>query len=222
MITQIFLDLDGVLADRVSACVRLFDLDPIDVSDAWPLGSYDAAAAVGVSENEMWRRIHARGAAWWADLEPYPWCMALYNVCAAVAPTTILTSPPARPTAILAAPSLDPSAAAGKTQWLQRHFGGSFRDYLIGPAKASCAHPGAVLIDDADKNCEAFTGRGGASIVFPQRWNSAHDGLAQWVTDAAHRSIAIEDRPVAYVRERLQLAISDGFAPRLTATFDLK
>ena len=163
MIRQILLDLDGVLADWVSAVIRLFGRHPADVISSWPHGVYDLAEVLGVSEAEMWRRVHAGGAGFWATLEIYPWAHDLLDTCRKHARTTILPSP-----------SRDPSSLAGKVQWLDRHFGcgDHFRDYLVGPDKAAAAHRGALLIDDRDSMCKTFREHGGRTIVFPQPWNS--------------------------------------------------
>ena len=34
------------------------------------------------------------------------------------------------------------------------------------------AHPGALLIDDADRNVKRFVRAGGMAYLFPQPWNS--------------------------------------------------
>jgi hypothetical protein len=191
-ITRIFLDLDGVLADWASAAILLHDHDPAAIIGSWPPGVYELAEVLGISGNEMWRPINSAGAAFWANLAQLPWCIDLMTACTGIAPTTILTSP-----------SKDPSAAAGKTQWMQSVFGSSFRDYLVGPAKAACAYPGAVLVDDRDENCRSFVATpqgvrtGGAAIVFPQPWNSAHV-VMPW-TDRAG--------PVSYVQAKLHACI---------------
>jgi hypothetical protein len=163
VIRQILLDLDGVLADWCSPVIRLFDRDPAEVIGTWPAGVYDLGEVLGISEVEMWRRVHAKGAGFWAELEPYPWAHDLLATCRMHARTTILTSP-----------SRDPESLAGKVRWLDRHFGdgGSFRDFLIGPDKAAAAHRGALLIDDRDSMCETFRQHGGRAIVFPQPWSS--------------------------------------------------
>jgi len=200
-ITRIFLDLDGVLADWATAAILLHGHVPEAVLSSWPAGTYDLADVLGISDNEMWRPINDAGASFWADLEPLPWCGDLMSLCMRTAPTTILTSP-----------SKDPAAAAGKTMWLQAVFGSSFRDYLIGPAKVACAYPGAVLIDDADKNCETFVASatgvrtGGESIVFPQRWNSKH-GLVPWIE---------REGPIGYVLERLEHIAGPGCSVRVS------
>jgi hypothetical protein len=156
------LDLDGVLADWVDSVAPLFGTTKERLVDRWPRDVYDIAEVLGVSTSELWRVVHREGADFWADLKPLPWYAELIELCQSLAPTTILTSP-----------SLDPSSASGKAEWLQRHLGDNFRDYLIGPDKPACAHPGALLIDDRDHGCEGFVAAGGHAIVFPQVWNSA-------------------------------------------------
>jgi FMN phosphatase YigB (HAD superfamily) len=162
-VNRIFLDLDGVLADWASAAIRAHGHDPVAIYAGWQPGTYDLADVLGISGNAMWGPVNDAGADFWANLQPYPWCRPLMDLCTSLAPTTILTSP-----------SKDPAAASGKTRWLQAQFGSDFRSYLIGPDKVSCARRGAVLIDDADKNCDGFRAAGGSAIVFPQKWNIGH------------------------------------------------
>jgi hypothetical protein len=187
-ITRIFLDLDGVLADWATAAIRLHDRDPETVLGAWPPGVYELATVLGISGNALWRPIDAAGAAFWAELEPLPWMLELFEACQRLAPTTILT-----------APSKHPSTPGGKTAWLQRHFGSSFRGYLIGPDKAACARRGAVLIDDRDEGCKAFEAAGGHAVVFPQPWNSGH-AVTPW-TDRV--------KPVGFVLAKLAAIDAD-------------
>lgn len=193
-IERIFLDLDGVLADWASAAIIAHNRNPDRVLEAWPAGTYDIAEVLGISANAMWAPIHAAGAEFWANLDPYPWVHDMVQGCRSVAPTTILTSP-----------SLDPSAAAGKVAWMQRMFGRSFRDYLIGPDKPSCARRGAVLIDDRDAGCEAFVEAGGHAVVFPQPWNTAHAVASA----RGPRTISTEG-PWGYVLHRLKSVARDG------------
>lgn len=170
VISQICLDMDGVLCDFITPAAKLFGHELVDVLSRWQRGIYDICHALEISENELWSRIDRHGFRYWADLPPYPWHKELLKGCQQLAETIVLTSPSAKP-----------ASSAGKIAWLQRHYGGQFRDYLIGPRKHFCARPGAVLIDDSDENCQRFiadkTGRptGGSAIVFPRHWNSQHE-----------------------------------------------
>lgn len=163
MISQILLDLDGVLCDFVLPAIRLFTDNPQEICNKWEPGNYDMGKAIGVSKSKFWKKIDKAGSWFWSGLPPYPWMQQLLDECRAVAPTIICTSP-----------SLKPSSVLGKMHWIQNHLGSDFRDYLIGPPKFACARTGAVLIDDSDKNCESFRESGGHAILFPQIWNERH------------------------------------------------
>jgi 5'(3')-deoxyribonucleotidase len=162
---HIFLDMDGVLTDFVSATVALHGR--AEVLDAWPLGDRNVPAVLGISRTEYWRLIDEQGASFWAGLAPFPWFEELVALVRQFAPMTILT-----------APSLSPCCLDGKVQWLYNHFpkvrGKRFTDFIIGPQKHLLAQPSRVLIDDAEKNIEDFRAAGGDAILFPQPWNANH------------------------------------------------
>lgn len=165
-VSAIFLDLDEVLADWLTPTLRLLGRDPEQAVVEWAELSprpWDVFEALGMSANKAWSAIDNAGAEHWANLPLHPWSLQLYSHCSAIAPTYLLTSP-----------SLSPSCAAGKVEWIQRHFGKGFRDFLIGPAKVACARPGAVLIDDSPINCRKFIGAGGGAILFPGLGNDLH------------------------------------------------
>jgi 5'(3')-deoxyribonucleotidase len=159
VISQICVDVDGVLADWVKGAVDLFGFDEEELYDNWEIGQ-DITDAAGISLNELWRGIDAEGADFWANLEPFPWANDLWDLCKSIAPTIVLTSP-----------SKHPLSLAGKIIWLNNQFGAPFRDFLIGSKKEFCARQGSVLIDDNDEKCQKFIANGGRAIVFPQPWN---------------------------------------------------
>ncbi len=166
-ISQICVDMDGVLCDFVLSAVKLHA--PANVGDvylSWPAGEYSMERVLGCSTNEFWKPIHDGGAEFWANIPAFGWHQKLMVLCRQYAPTTILTSPSKHGTSL-----------AGKLDWLHRHYGSNFRDFLMGPNKHFCARPGAVLIDDCDANCEKFEAHGGRAICFPQQWNKNH-GIA--------------------------------------------
>lgn len=179
MITRILLDVDGVLADFVGGVCKAFDRDKEQVIDTWPTGTYDIVNALGITQGEFCEKLDGIGAPFWDGLEPYPWATEFYEKLSEHAPVTLLTSC-----------SRDPGSAAGKLSWIKRLFGDDFRSYLIGPDKTACAHPGAILIDDYERNTKAFDAAGGHSIVFPRVWNSHHkqaDLAVETVLYSLHR-----------------------------------
>lgn len=175
---HIFLDMDGVLTDFVSAALRVHGRP--DALERWPAGERDVPKMLNLSRTQFWNVIDAQGAGFWESLEPFPWFSELIALAREFAPVTILT-----------APSLAPHCLEGKVKWLHAHFpkdkGRLFTDYLIGSHKHLLARPGRVLIDDAESQVEAFRASDGSAILFPQIWNA---------------NFAIEDR-LAYVRDEL-------------------
>jgi len=75
----------------------------------------------------------------------------------------------------LSSPTLSPDSVAGKLEWIQRYAPAWMqRQFLIGPSKHLCATPKTLLIDDCDKNVEAFRMCGGHAILVPRPWNVLH------------------------------------------------
>lgn len=186
MITQIFLDVDGPLADFIRGVCELYDMDPARVYLTWPEGESEVSTVLGVKPAEMWDLIHRAGADFWATLRPYPWASDLVRVLDRRGRLTLLTSP-----------SRHPSSSAGKHAWVERYLPSFERRFLIGADKPACARPGAVLIDDSDANCEGFRERGGHAIVFPRPWNSERRNWA---------------KPLTYVLEQLAGLVDEGGA----------
>lgn len=174
-ITQICLDMDGVLCDFMGRLLRLFGRDVEQTLAQWPLNEYSPEVVLGITRAAMWDRLDEIGEAFWANLDPYPWFEELVRWAFAQAEVTVCTCPSNRP-----------PVAFGKILWLQRHLGSDFDLYQIGTHKHVMARRGTVLIDDSDENCRQFFAAGGHAIVFPRRWNSQHEFAEKpmvWVFD---------------------------------------
>ena len=153
---KLLLDMDGVIVNFTGGLMKLF---PEIEFDGHPT-SWDIHDFVGVPKDEMWRRIDAGGADFWANLAEFPWTDEVISLVESTSEWFISTSP-----------SLDPSCSAGKLQWLHERFGRGFTNYFLGSKKWMLAKPHHVLIDDSDNNVELFRGEGGRAILFPQPWN---------------------------------------------------
>lgn len=152
----IFLDMDGVCADFVKGALKAHGrLDLYGAPGvAWLPDS------IGMSEDEFWQPINVLGSEFWRVLEAYPWFRVLYAGLSNLAHVVFLSKP-----------SRGASSATGKLLWLQDRFGQGFRDYIFTPRKRYLSRwPRAILVDDQDKNFEAWEG---AKIRFPQPWNAA-------------------------------------------------
>lgn len=163
-ISQICLDVHGVLADFATAAVELFAGERADgILAHWPSGQFDIHPVLGISRQDFWRKIQKEGWKFWAEMAPYPWHEQLVAACQDTAPTILLSRPHTTANSI-----------SGTCTWIWKYGGRGFQDYMVGHPKSALAKPGAVLIDDCDVNCNSFIEAGGQAIVFPQRWNSNH------------------------------------------------
>jgi hypothetical protein len=163
-IEHVFLDMDGVMADWVGA---VYDLaGPLEAGkrEPWPVGEYDIEPVLGVTTDRLWALVNRQGVEWWAHLEPLPW---FGELLALIDSARVESS-------ILTAPGRCDYALTGKAQWIRNHLP-DFRGRLhMTKEKHLLAAPGRLLIDDSDDNCNRFIEAGGAAIVYPQPWNSAH------------------------------------------------
>jgi len=154
-------DSDGVCSDFVAAACRAHgrEFDP----DAWPPGEYDVAKVLGTTEDRFWRGIDRRGAAFWRELDEYPWFTRLHAELSRIGRIYFVS-----------APNHSSASAAGKVLWLQDRFGEGFQDFVLTREKHLLSRKGAVLIDDCDAVIEAFDKGEGRGVLFPQVWNRNH------------------------------------------------
>jgi len=158
---NILLDMDGVLSQFVEASCRFFGTTEEELIKKWPKNEYDTDKVLNVSNAEFWEKINGAGQKFWSEMPEYPWAKTLYEGCKKYGDVYFLTSP-----------SDQPCSPAGKLEWIHRFTGNNkARNFLIGPPKFLCANMDHVLIDDSDKNCNAFAMAGGRTILFPQPWN---------------------------------------------------
>lgn len=158
MIECIFLDMDGVLADFVTASLAATGV-PLEHDE---VDSWDYFTPF-MSEMEFWRKIDAVDG-FWDQIKPYPWASSLVEMCELVAPVYFCSSP-----------SPHHVSASAKIKWL-RDYGLMAKDdsnYVLTSHKHLLAGPRRVLIDDGEHQLEAFSKAGGIGIRFPQPWNSA-------------------------------------------------
>lgn len=156
---MLFLDMDGCVANFVKAACAAHGRDTSDV-DEW-----NFFTKWGIDENQFWEPVNAGGREFWANLEPYEWFDELVGMVKKADPNFY----------ILTKPSRQASCLAGKLDWIHRHFGKGFRNYIFAPDKSPLAAKGRLLIDDSDDNCHAFSAAGGKFILFPQPWNKARN-----------------------------------------------
>ncbi len=161
-ITQVYVDLDGVLADFFGGVCDLLGKEP-DPPDHF----HGLASAFGFeNDSELWELIDGAGSRFWSSLDPYPWNDELLNVAREIAREGMY---------IATSPSWAGSSAAGKIEWMTEHLGApgkAYRDFMIGSHKHLLAHPNAMLIDDSPEKITAWRKAGGVAVLWPQPWNT--------------------------------------------------
>lgn len=149
VINQIFLDIDGVLADFVGGAIERFQL-PVKPDDV----TWDFLPS------ECWAHMDAD---FWAGLNPLPDCHKIVERLD-VSKTWLLTSLPQ---------TNRQAAGEGKYKWVEKHLP-QFQHRLLFcvSRKSLWAHGAALLIDDHDANVNQFREAGGHAVLVPRPWNS--------------------------------------------------
>lgn len=160
---QILLDMDGVLVDFLSGALKALNRnfnktytieEYADKFGQW--GTYDF---YGISKAEFWQSIEETPDFWY-NLKPMPWYKELYSFLSEMGDITIITSP-----------SLDPSCAMQKLQWLDNYMNIKSDAVFMGSRKYLMAGNG-ILIDDYSENVNKFRLAGGEAILIPSNWNT--------------------------------------------------
>jgi hypothetical protein len=173
----VFCDVDGVVADIHRPLCRIHGWD----YDKWPKGEYYIEKAFGVSAAQIWEHPEVVGPRFWADAPKTPWADALIERLVAIFghQHVVFATQPVR----------DPGCAAGKVEWLARHY--PKHRFFIGSPKRYLAGPGRLLIDDSEANERDFFEGGGIGVLFPRVWNRLHP---------------FEGRPVGHVEAAIYAA----------------
>ena len=176
MIRRIFLDMDDVLNRWSSACFAKFYGAPPPSSffnGYFERHGYDVLGAVNelcstqMSKQTFWDSFPRE---FWANVPVSDEAMILIGLCEQLVGKDHVC--------ILTAPTLDPDCLAGKLEWIHRFMPKWLhRQFLVGSCKQFCAHPEALLIDDADKNVDRFREWGGHAILVPRPWNTLNAEL---------------------------------------------
>ena len=158
---MIFVDIDGVLADFVTAAFSVHGkiYDP----EAYPRKEWSISKVLGVSDREFWRRIDFAGESFWENLDLFPHGIEMLGMLSKYDEICFATSP-----------SSSPASYSGKRRWLQK-MGFDLIPAMFGSKKHLMAGPGRILIDDSPHNCEQWQKHGGTAILFKQVWNTEEE-----------------------------------------------
>lgn len=155
---QVFIDLDGVLADFLTGACSRFGRKLDDL----PTGVYDLSQLFGLP----WAEIDAvigRDHDFWRNLPSYPWTKSVMNLLreaqidGAIGHVFVLSSPWQQ----------SPECHKAKLEWCDAHLGVPTSDVILTPHKHLLAGPDRLLIDDLPSHCETWCRSGGYAIIFP-------------------------------------------------------
>jgi len=166
---KIFVDLDGVITDFVMPAMAFHEAE-IEGEQFYPIGfGWDVLGATNlVRQNRGLEAISATtfwdglGYEFWRSLRCYPLAPQFLQVLESVGDVYFATSP-----------TLSSECVAGKFDWIKSNFRHMIRKFFIGADKSVFAGPGAILIDDRDKNVDEFREAGGQAFLIPRPWNRA-------------------------------------------------
>lgn len=178
----IYLDMDGVLFDFVTAFGNVLDIP--DIEKRLAPGVRSIAPQIGMTEDEMWEKISHHGHHFWQEMPTYTWFHELVDLVEKNSSEWYILSSPARSS----------DSLKGKLESLKQMFGERFRRYILTPNKRLLAGQNRILIDDYERHCEEFENNGGKAILFPRQWNT-HHGIA--------------DDPMSYTEKILSSIIND-------------
>lgn len=152
-----FLDMDGVISFWEKSAAKTLGIDINDKKIREEIKNGKRLETYVGGDSVMWPKIDKEGTKWWRDMELLPWGKRLYEKIKEKGDHFCF----------LTSPSNNPTCAAGKVEFLQKHFGNDFGDFFIGKNKHLCASPRALLIDDTDKKVKKFRSFGGHAFKWP-------------------------------------------------------
>jgi len=153
----IFLDMDGVISFWEKSAAKTLDLDLDDKETRDKIKNGKRLETFVGGDSVMWPMIDKGGTKWWRDMELLPWGKRLYEELKKKADHFCF----------LTSPSSNATCAAGKVEFLHKHFGEKFKDFLIGKHKELCASPRSLLVDDSDSKVKKFRSFGGHAFKWP-------------------------------------------------------
>jgi len=166
-IQHVYLDMDEVLSDFVEAACSLQGRDHEEIR-AQQKGKWGIHEPLGITEQDLWQSIwNFPGGEehFWDSLQPTPWFSEFIGIIHKLSVEYRFDW------FIVSSPSIKAGSHLGKVWWLKRYFGQTFSSFCLLSEKWRLAKPGALLIDDYERNCQLFEEHGGESLMFPQHGN---------------------------------------------------
>ncbi len=160
-----FLDLDGVLIDHQLGAHQFLEL---------PYSYDEYPYELGVSENRPPQQGNLTTDKLWNTFDRHFWTWLPWMHDGRVILAAVERIFGKENICIFTKPTNNPGSVIGKINWIKREIPDYRKQFLIGSNKSVCASSDCVLIDDRDRNVDAFIDVGGQAILVPRLWNSAY------------------------------------------------
>ena len=164
---MIFLDLDNTLLDLSRPVASYMGYADLAADPSYPT-TYDWAKDMGMSNDELWKRVEKAGPGFWERLPWTSWGERLLTTICQTGHDVIVVSR-----------IVGPSSAAGKKVWADRCLPPGVPLFLTDSIKWPLAAADRFLIDDAEDNVEEWESHGGTALLVPQTYNANHALVGQ-------------------------------------------
>ena len=167
-IYKIYIDIDGVLADFVSALHRKLNI-PFDYNNyQYKIGEYNIFKEIenkyGIKYEDILKLLKDKN--FWANMPLYPNAKDIVNAAinaVGVNNVYILTRP---------MEELNGEDIEGKKELINKNFPELKNNFIAAKNKESFANENSILIDDWDENINKFIKNKGSGILVKRPWNS--------------------------------------------------
>lgn len=169
MIRNVFLDVDGTIANFTDYVLELFDRPDLKGS-GYPKGVYCMEEILGITKTRFWNQID--NVFFWASIPRYPGAVEfvsrLKKHCDSIGVKLNYCT----------VGNVSEYFTGARADWLKRLNSEAHVDVPMilmstWQDKELLAKPGALFIDDNDNVCEACRNAGASIVRVPQRWNGS-------------------------------------------------
>lgn len=161
---EIYIDIDGVLADFVGGAIKIHNKDESILEEFE--GSYDIASVFGMTEEDFWKHINDDIDNFYSNLKPTEECKEIIDAVVELKHRNDID------VEISVITSRHESLKESTTNWLYNNIPPLRGHRLIfNENKSQFAKPNAILIDDSDEQLLPFITQGGNIIPIHRPWN---------------------------------------------------
>lgn len=181
---RVAVDMDGVIVRLYPAIISLYGLPGAklanEIATAGSIADVlvahsqssktwsDKVLCTNATETNVWDRVAAMPARWWAKLKPDPAGLLLV---AKLRTRGVEVIPISQPLLLGRNDAGYGASCEGKRQWLEANVPELAGDLILTAAKHKFAGPDTILVDDSPAHVDAWRKAGGSAVLWYQPWN---------------------------------------------------